>query len=331
MVTRVNRTDLVIERHTAATADGWQLELKCTYSPSHLRVAGRPVLIIPGYGMNSFIFGFHPRGTSMERCLAEAGFEVWSANLRAQGTTRRRQAGAPGPSLRAYAEHDLTSLTAAVLASTRASRDAVDLVGCSLGGSIAYAHLALCPDARVHGLITIGAPLRMVGVHPLLRRAFASPWLAGKLVLRGTRRMMRVGAPVLARFPSALSIYMNASHVDLSVIGEMIETVEDPNPRVNKDIAHWINAGDLVLRGVNVTQHLKKIDLPLLVVVSNRDGIVPEPANLSVTDAWGGRDVEVLRVGDEREWYAHADLFIGDDAPRRVFAPIAEWLRARSA
>ena len=327
---RVRTTELVVDRHAAATPDGWQLELKRTYDPSLLRERGRPVLIIPGYGMNSFIFGFHPRGTSMERCLAEAGFEVWSANLRAQGATRRHRPGAPGPSLRAYAEQDLTALTAAVLGATHTAADSVDLIGCSLGGSIAYAHLALVPDARVHALITIGAPLRMVGIHPLLKRAFASPWLAGKLVVRGTRRMIRAGAPLLTRFPSALSIYMNAAHVDLSVIDQMIDTVEDPHPRINKDIAHWINAGDLVLRGVDVTKRLGRIDLPLLVVVSNRDGIVPEAANLSVTDAWGGRDVEVLRVGDEREWYAHADLFIGDEAPRVVFGPMAEWLRKRS-
>jgi hypothetical protein len=37
----------------------------------------------------------------------------------------------------------------------------------------------------------------------------------------------------------------------------------------------------------------------------------------------------VLRVGDDQNWYAHADLFIGNDAPRALFEPMASWLRAR--
>jgi hypothetical protein len=62
-------------------------------------------------------------------------------------------------------------------------------------------------------------------------------------------------------------------------------------------------------------------------VLSNRDGIVPEATALSVTDFWGSGDIEVLRVGDEHDWYAHANLFVGNEAPRRVFDPMIRWLR----
>ena len=47
---------------------------------------------------------------------------------------------------------------------------------------------------------------------------------------------------MLTRFPSLLSIYMNATHVDLTQAGTLAETVEDPNPRVNRDIARWMAA-----------------------------------------------------------------------------------------
>ena len=57
--------------------------------------------------MNSFLFGFHPRGTSMELCLAEAGFEVWSLNLRAQGGSRATSPDAEPPSFAAFAGVDL--------------------------------------------------------------------------------------------------------------------------------------------------------------------------------------------------------------------------------
>ena len=320
---------LVIDRHHAATRDGWLLDLKRTYSPEHFHPHTRPVVIIPGYGMNSFIFGFHPRGTSMERCLAEAGFEVWSANLRRQGSSRASSDKAPGPSLRAYAENDVRAVVDTVIAGSRTTAREVDLIGASLGGSIAYAYLALEPEPRVHGVVAIGSPLRWGAIHPALKLAFASPRLVGALAFSGTRDLARHGLRVLTRYPKLLSIYMNASHVDLSAASTLVETVEDPIPRVNRDIAHWMKAGDMVLGGVNVTDALRTIDLPLLVIVSNRDGIVPESANLSVKDAWGGRDVEVLRVGDDGDWYAHADLFIAHESPAKVFAPIARWLHAK--
>ena len=324
---------LAVEHLTVDTPDGWRLDLKRTAEAERPLVGRRPILIIPGYGMNAFIFGFHPRGTSMERCLAEAGFEVWSANLRGQGPSHRIRPDAPGPSIRAYAETDVTAVVRAVRERTRTKASAVDLVGASLGGSIAYAHLALVRDTPVHGLIAIGAPLRWTEIHPVLGTAFASAWLAGNLVIRGVRPVMRAAAPMLRWYPELLSIYMNPGHVDLAAIDEMLNTVEDPNPRVNRDIAKWIRARDLVLRSLNVTEVLRERtwDRPLLVVVSNRDGIVPEAANLSVLGAWAGSDVQVLRVGDDENWYAHADLFVGNDAPRVLFAPMAAWLLARQA
>ena len=322
---------LAVEHQTVETPDGWELHLKRTLVIDRLVAGRRPILIIPGYGMNAFIFGFHPRGTSMERCLAEAGFEVWSANLRGQGPSCRLDPRAPGPSMRAHAETDVTAVARAVRERTRTEAHAVDLVGASLGGSIAYAHLALVRDTPVHGLVAIGAPLCWTEIHPVLRTAFASPWIAGNLVIRGVRPVMRAAAPILRWYPNLLSIYMNTAHVALAAIDEMLSTVEDPNPRVNRDIAKWMRARDLVLRGVNVTEALRECtgDRPLLVVVSNRDGIVPESANLSILDAWSGADVQVLRVGDDEDWYAHADLFIGDDAPRALFEPMAAWLLTR--
>lgn len=53
------------------------------------KAAARPVLIVPGYGMNSYIFGYHPRGDSMVKCLAARGLEVWTVDLRGQGRSIR--------------------------------------------------------------------------------------------------------------------------------------------------------------------------------------------------------------------------------------------------
>lgn len=314
----------------AATDDGWRLHLTRTLVPSRLDRARRPVLIVPGYGMNGFIFGFHPAGTSMVQHLASSGFEVWVANLRRQGRSFPVSGDSPAPSLRRYAETDLRAAIATVLTETETRADRVDVIGASLGGSIGYAHLALEPRHRIGSLVAIGSPLRWVEVPPILRIPFKSPRLAGLLRVSNVKRMAGYALPLATRVPALLSLYLNAANVDLRAAPRMIETVEDPHPRVNADIAKWLAASDMVLRGVNVTDALRACTAPLLIVLANKDGIVPPATALSARDAWGGGDVGVLRVGDSRDWYAHADLFVGREAPARVFEPVAGWLRDRS-
>ncbi|MBW2524871.1 MAG: alpha/beta fold hydrolase [Deltaproteobacteria bacterium] len=324
----MSRHDLVVREQYVPTADGWNLHLKRTISPLHFDPTTQPLLIVPGYGMNSFIFGYHPKGTSMERCLAEGGYEVWSLNLRSMGHARplRKRPGAV--TLRAYSEVDVPAAIERVLERTQTTGGEVVTIGCSLGGTILYGYLALRPrDHGVSRVIAMGAPLRWIDTHALLRVLFASPRVAGTLRLSGTRRFARVVAPVLQQVPSLLSMYMNSASIDMAHLPEMTDTVEDPKPRINREISLWLRSGDLSYGDVNITEAVGRVDLPLLVVLSNRDGIVPETTALSVVDAWGGQDVEVLEVGDDEGWYAHANLFVADDAPERVFEPIIAWLR----
>lgn len=57
----MSRLDLAVREQYVATADGWNLHLKRTISPLHFDPTTRPLLIVPGYGMNSFIFGYQHR------------------------------------------------------------------------------------------------------------------------------------------------------------------------------------------------------------------------------------------------------------------------------
>jgi pimeloyl-ACP methyl ester carboxylesterase len=328
---RVAPAHIARDQHEAHTEDGWRLVLERTRSTEHFEPSLPPVVIVPGYGMNGFIFGFHPRGVSLVRHLAEAGFEVWCANLRRQGASRPMRASAGAPSLRALAEHDVSTAIDAVLSRTATTASTVSVIGCSLGGALAYAHLALHASPKIGALVTVGSPLRWLDVSPLFALPSRLPRLLAMIRVSGTRRLASFALPLLARVPRLLSLYMNAAHVDLSCAAELAQTVEDAHPRTNHDIARWIAARDMILGGVNVTASLARQELPLLVVIGNRDGIVPEASALSAIEAWGGADKEVLRVGTPADWYAHADLFIGDDAEVAVFGPIARWLRARSA
>lgn len=319
-------TSLRTDTFRARTDDGWLLELKRTYSPAHLERANDPLLIVPGYGMNAHIFGYHPRGTSMTKHLATSGFEVWTVNLRAQARTTPLHEHAREPSLEHYALYDLPAAIKTVLHSTHSRSREVKLLGCSLGGTIVYTYLVHTKDAPVSAVVAMGTPLRWEKIHPVIRLAFSSPKLAGLVRVRGAKHVARVAVPALRHLPSLLSIYVNASHVDVSKAKEMVETVEDPHPRINEELSRWIRARDLTVRGVNVTQALSRLTMPLLLITSNRDGVVPELTSLSARKHWGSRDVSVLRVGSVDAWYAHADLYVADNAPREVFSPLAKWL-----
>lgn len=309
---------------------GWRLELHRFSSPSALDRARPPILMIPGYGMNSFILNFHPTDQSMVEFLCRAGFEVWTANLRGQGgsqpTTGSRHYG-----FRELSLIDLPHAISLVLDETSSRAHNLHGVGCSLGASIFYAYLAHHPqNHKLASLIALGGPLRWDSAHPLLRLAFSSSTIAGLIPIKGTRRAARNLLPILKRAPRLLSLYMNASQIDLSQASELAKTVDDPNPYLNRQIAHWIRQRDLVVAGVNITHALNDVHgLPVLCLTANRDGIVPKSAAMSIAQVID--HVDSLTVGDARDWYAHADLFIADSARSRVFSPMADWLSRHTA
>lgn len=316
-----------IEHETTPNGDGWELSLRHTVAHKTARhgdeAPKRPVLVVPGYGMNSYIFGFHPTGRSLEHHLAWRGFDVWSVDFRAQGRSRSTGGTMRGWGLAELATVDTTAAVGHVLARTGASQ--VDLIGCSLGTAIMLAHACLSDRARLGSLVAFGGPLRWERVHPLVSVAFRSPRLAGAIPFRGTRALAGLALPLLLKTP-LLSIYLNPVSSDMSRWREMINTVEDPVPQVNREIAQWILDRDLTVHGTNITRASEALTNPLLCVVALQDGIVPTETARSPFHHTGAAIKAMLEVGDDRLPHAHADLFLSREAEARVFEPVARWL-----
>jgi pimeloyl-ACP methyl ester carboxylesterase len=314
------------ELHFADNGAGWRLALRRVLPKSPRR--GRPVLIVPGYQMNSSVFGFHPNGLSLEDALAARGLEPWSIDLRGQGAAERTW-GDDRFGLAELAVEDLRAAIAYVRGVARAEE--VDVVGCSLGTALAFAHVALQADAPVRCLVAMGGVVTWAHVNRAVRLVARAPWLVGQLRMRGTRRLARAALPPIARWaPSLLSVYLNVASTDVSCPDGMVATVEDPNPVINAQIARWVVRRELVVRDVNVSRALPGMTMPLLCVLGRQDGIVPPATSRAIHDAVGSRDKALLEVGDERTPMAHADLFLARHAREVVFEPLADWLLARA-
>lgn len=317
-----------VARYLVDNGAGWKLALT-RYRAKDARprsVRGRPVLIVPGYGMNSFIFSFHPTGPSMVECLAARGLEVWTVDLRGQGRSIRGH-GNHRYDIGDLAIDDLGAAIGHVLSTSETGSTKVDLVGCSLGTALSFAHVAVVEKAPVHALVSMAGLVTWRQTHPLVRLAFGSPTVAGMMRVRNTRRLARLALPILARFaPSLISVYINERSTDLSQAARMVQTVEDPHPVINREIAEWIRRGDLVVRGVNVSERLPRMKHPFLCVIANDDGIVLPATSRHTFDAIGSANKEILIVGDAEMPIAHADLFLCKGAQPRVFAPVADFL-----
>lgn len=314
------------EQYLIDNGAGWRLAMSRTRPAPAAAPAPRPVLIVPGYGMNSYIFGFHPNGPSLLECLSARGLETWTVDLRGQGRSMRAR-GTSRYGLADLAIEDLGAAIAHVLRHTETGASNLDIIGCSLGTALAFAHVASVPTAPVHALVSMAGLVTWRDAHPILRFALGSPRLLGMMRIRNTRRLARIALPVFARVaPSALSVYLNGQSTDLSQAHRMAQTVEDPHPFVNREIAEWLKRGDLVVRGVNVSARLPALGNPFLCVVANDDGVVLPATARHTYDVIGSENKRLLVVGDPDQPIAHADLFLCRGAQERIFAPIADFL-----
>ena len=313
--------------HYVDNQEGWQLEVKQCHPPKRLIKKRRPLCIIRGYGMNSHIFGYHPSGLSMESYFVHEGFEVWSVNLRGQGGTKW-VGGERNFGLYDLGITDLSYVVTYILDHASSTAGHIDLIGCSLGGTLAYMYAALVKGHRAGALVGMGAPLRWERVHPLLRLAFASPTLVGKIPIVGVRDIMRVFWDRIKASP-LLKIYCHPEIVDLSDKEELLKTIENPVRQINHEIAEWVKNKDLIIDDRNLTEAFHNVTNPLLCVLANADGIVPPLTALSSHEVAKSVVKDTLVVGTEDLHYAHADLFLSHHSHVLVFQPIAHWLKMR--
>ena len=313
------------------TKDGWILPLHRHSDPGQVDPTRPPLLCIPGYGMNSFILSYHPTETSMIAHLVGQGWDVWSFNLRGQ-TGARRTSGSRRIGMTQLALFDVPAAIDGVLARCP-GHEALTLIGCSLGAAMAYAYVAHHPQVQESGvlsLVAIGGPLQWREVHPVVEATFRSILLADRVPILGTRRLASVALPVAARLPDLFSFYLNARHIDISQATTLLQTIDNPTPTLNGQLARWIRRKNLQVAGLDIPIRLQFIEpRPFLCIWANQDGVVPPATAASALDFFPGDPSDSIVAGTTSAPFAHADLFIARGAQRMVFEPLERWLLAR--
>ena len=70
---------------------------------------------------------------------------------------------------------------------------------------------------------------------------------------------------------------------------------------------------------------LKKIDVPILILIAENDNLVPPESALRIKDAIASKDIEVISCPT-----GHIGLSVSSIAHKQVWPKVAEWLKARS-
>ena len=315
--------------HFVPNNDGWELALRQRVDPKALKKNRRPVAIFPGYGMNSFIFGYHPKKMSYEEYLASRGFEVWSIDMRKQGPSKKiDKAGDRIFGLKELITIDYPAALDYIAENTKSTDKSgkIDCLGCSLAGSLLAAYFVLCKNNRVGALVSLGAPIRWVEIPAFVKMMFTSNSLIGLIPFKKSRELAGFFLPKLVKIPHLLDLYIHKEHTDMNYADQIIKTVEDPVPEINREISEWTKSKDLIMNGVNISEGLSKFTNPVLCVIANADGIVPPPNVRVLKDLVGSKVKDEIVIGNDKLPFAHADLFVSDYAEELHFKLVADWL-----
>ncbi len=323
------------EVHQVPTPDGATVTL-CRLRPRGPVSEQPPVLFCHGLAMNRRAFALDP-DRSFAAALAATGRDVWVLELRgaAPGTAPRHLRAA---TFDTYATVDVPLAIEQVRAVTGA--EALDWVGFSMGGMLAYAHLGALGGGGILGRVTIGSPVHFER-HPIGRGVAVAPLLfAPARVLTRTpfRFLSLLAAPLLwPGLPDLVSQGIRGEHYDgPSMRRVLANAMADVPTGVSMQFVRWLREGrfDSVDRAHDYLAGVARIAVPTLVVAGNRDRLAPPDAVLEAHRRMNGRHVEQRVVGrptGASHDYDHLDLILGGDALTEVFPYVRAWLEGESA
>jgi len=289
------------------------------------------VLLIHGFGQNRYTW--HGSSRSFSAFLAAEGWDVFNADLRGHGRSRRFGSGR-ARTLDAYILGDVP--TCAEEAMRLSGHEQIFLIGHSMGGLVSYCAAATSLRARVRGIVTIGSPYRfghgsrLLGSLAALLRVLrftgvldSNPHLPLRFVGRHLRKRRAlwdkswIPAPVRAWTPGS---------TEEEILDEYLERAFDwTSVQVAYDILRNGRGGLVSQDGtVDYGSAFEHLDRPLLVIAGDTDTLAP-PESVRPAYARSRSSDRTYRVYP----MGHVDLVVGREAPSTVWATIGQWMAQR--
>ncbi|HWP58723.1 MAG TPA: alpha/beta fold hydrolase [Candidatus Acidoferrales bacterium] len=272
---------------------------------------------------------------SFARYLARAGFDVWNLSFRGTGRSLAPLKNPPKRwDLDAFIEQDIPQVIRFVVKESKKPRAA--WVGYELGGMLLYGYLAQKKDPAIAALVTIAAPLTFAEPEqkPIknLLELNDRPTLKNFLLYLNAPFLMRLALPVI---PKLERLFYNPDNLDPQTKEKLLEeALADINPGVLDHLLLMIEREEMVSarNGFRYREHLKRIQLPVLLVGGGDDSLAPPKALQQIHARLGSAD-RTLRIfgGKSRREtsYGHFDLILGRDAKKEVFPFIGQWLKKK--
>lgn len=315
------------EPHAVVTRDGWTLEVHRVRPPGTPR--GRPVVVMHGIVANGRNMDLDERH-SIARWLAARGRDVWVPSLRGtSGPERLAVLDARATyDFDTYVTEDVVAIVEHVRRVTGAAE--VDWVGHSMGGMLAYAHLAR--GGSFGRLVTLGSPVRLRwgGRLEALAKTFSGlaafgGWLPMRPFVEGT-------VPAQLVFDTPMDNFLTSpENVDGDTWRRFLAVGvnEIPGPLLEQ-MAGWLQRDRFDSRdhAIDYLDALARVTVPTLVVAGRIDGIAPPWAVRPAFDRLAGEKAWLVagEANGMRADYNHMDLVLGKRAPREIFPVVLRFL-----
>ncbi len=314
------------------TEDGWRIAL------SRYRAKGEakkhPVLLCHGLACNRYTFDLPE--VSLARDLSEAGYDVWSLELRGHGLSEHpgffaRRGKHYGWSVDDYLRYDVPAAIQAVFEATGAKQ--LHWIGQSKGGIILYSYLCGPGAEQILSGVTIASSLDYSSSDSEFHRAAKLHRFLAFLPYVPLGFLTKLMAPFCGRFNNGLERFQYwQPNMDPLVAREhWVNTFHSVSFPVLTQLRSAFEPGGFrSLDGKTLfSSQLASVQTPVLAISGSQDRQCPPSAAEVTFNAVGSARKRWLLCGSDSGFeshYGHFDLLIGKRASQEVFPRIREWL-----
>jgi pimeloyl-ACP methyl ester carboxylesterase len=296
-----------------------------------------PVMLVHGFAQNRY--SWHLSGRSVTAWLAAQGWDTWNLELRGHGRSRKPDADRTGtvPGAESFADYldDVNRAHAAIPG--RAFWVGHSLGGAALYGAATQACAPGSPEAsRPRGVIGLGAMYNfgghnwliklMCGITHSLRDTELMQNLQVRTRMAGHLLSKGYGISDIAGYTFPISGWWPGTFEPELLEERLVRGFDWTSVKVWQEMSRWSAEGRF-----DLDEDWAHTDVPLMVVLGDKDHLIPPGDGRGAYDRSGSSDRTLLILDDynhETHW-GHLDIILGKLATTHVWPAIHSWMADR--